>query len=197
MAISLEVFVSQSDDSKSIFITEETGVYVAVSNAGGWGAPNPTIGSSLTATVTIAIRNANGTFTNSPNSPITAYPTLPNTTEVEFEITAEDAGYGVDAQFTDNVYKITYLVTGNNGTAYSTSKTVNKALIGQIECCYKELSATYSACNCNCDGIEKRFRHLALQMRLLEAAIESENPARIVKYIDYITSLCEDCGCGC
>jgi len=193
MAITLKYCVTESDDAKSFDFVEKTGVYANPSNLGGWGSPNPTTVSALTATITLSqlIDSATGTYT----TPVTVnvYPTLPNTTEAVYTLTAEQFGYGVDAQFPDGVYKVSYAVTSSLGTIDTV--TTYRGFYSILDCCIKTLADKVSVCTCNCDSLEEELRVVYLYRRLLSAAYCNGNLNTMNKYIELITKMCTDCNC--
>lgn len=192
----LKKCISLSDDCKNLRITDKTGTY-SLANTGGWEAPNYAISTALTATVTISKRNSDGTFTDSPSSPINVFPTLPSEINGYTVITGEDAGYGVGSSFADGVYLITYSVAGDDGGAYALTTSQYKGFICAGMCCFKNLANTASLCVCDCEGINKKLVNLMRNIRLFNAASDCANLVQMQAYIDKITKLCSQCsGCG-
>lgn len=195
MALSLSFSILESDNRESIYITETTGVYAASTNAGGWGTPNPAIADALTATLLFELRNEDGTYT--AYETVDLFSDLPNITETPFEITAEDAGFGTDSTFPDGIYRLTYTVTGDNGSAFSADTTDIVVLKGAIECCYSTLAAEASACVCNCEGLNKKLSDLDYYFIQLERAENALDWVYVNNYLTKIAELCDGCGCGC
>jgi hypothetical protein len=193
MAVVLNFCINESDDAKSFTVKETTGVYNASTNTGGWGAPNPTIASALTSTITIAQLTDADTNTYTDAVVINTYPTLPNTTETLFEITAEDVGYGVDSQFPDAVYSLTYTVTSSSGSITPVTKLFG--LYSNLDCCIKKMADKVSVCTCNCSELEDNLKEAMRWRRLLQAADCCGNVPAIMKFIEKITKLCSNCGC--
>lgn len=189
--------IAQSDDCKSFRFTDKTGVYNANNNTGGFSSPNPAVGSALTATVLIEVRNADGTYT--AYNTINVYPTLPSNAEAYFEITAFAAGFGDDATaaFPDGVYRLTYTVTGVSGSAYTAVTADLVPLICSIKCCWKQLALEAAQCRCGCEALDQRFTDLALDFRLLQAATDAGDATTMSYLIDSITRTCGSCGCNC
>lgn len=194
MPIALNFCISESDDAKSFTFKETTGIYDAISNTGGWGSPNPTIASALTATVSISkLEDVDkGIYTN-PVS-INVYPTLPNTNSTLFLITAETAGFGVNSSFIDGIYKITYNVTSSSGLINPVTKLFG--FYSNLDCCIKKASDKVSLCSCNCDELEEEINDLIFWRRLLKASDCCGNIQAIVKYIEKINTLCNSCNCN-
>jgi hypothetical protein len=196
MSIALKICQSQSDDCKTIVLTDKTGAY-SLSNLTGWGAPNSLLSTALTATITISKRDATGLFIDSPLSPIDVFPTFPSDVNATFNLTAELAGYGAGALFSDGIYKITYTVTGVDGSAYTLETIRYDGLLCNGMCCFKKKADKVSTCICDCEDIEKSFIKLWTYIRLYEAARDCANFNQMQKYIDKIFKTCVDCGCGC
>lgn len=195
MALSLSFSILESDNRESISITETTGEYNANTNAGGWGAPNPTIASALTATLLIELRNEDGTYT--AYETVDLFDHLPNITETPFTITSEDAGFGADSTFPDGIYRLTYTVSGDDGGAYEADTTDIVVLKGAIDCCYSTLAAQASACVCNCDGLNKKLSDLDYYFIQLERSEAALDWVYVNNYLTKIAELCDGCGCGC
>lgn len=192
----LEICINQSSDCKTVTITDNTGAY-SLLNLTGWGTPNHNLSTVLTSTLTISKRDNNGVYFDSPSSPITLLPVLPNDLYTSIDITAEQAGYGVDASFSDGIYKFTYTVTGDDSGAYTLTTETIAGLVCNLMCCFKKKSDKVSTCICDCEELEQSFVKLWTYMRLYEGARDCANLNQMQKYIDKITKLCESCGCGC
>lgn len=196
MALTLTAIACNNKNCSQLCITDTTGAYTS-GNTGGFNAPNPTIASALTATIIISKRNSDGTFGTAYTTQ-NAYPTLPNTTSVQFCFTAEDCGLGTDSTFTDGVYKIVYTVTGNDGSPYTATTTFYKAIICGVKCCYDKMADEWSNCHCGCTDLDNEFMLIATWYRLLLAAIQCGNADAIQIYINKLNKVCGTCGgCGC
>ncbi len=194
MAIALKICVTNSADCESLVITDKTESYSST-NPGGWESPNPALNTALTATINIAKRNSDGTWTTSEDSPIDVYPTFPSVEDAEVTITGEDAGYGVGSNFEDGVYRTIYTVTGNDGEEdYTYTTTYYFSNTCAIDCCYQQAAVAASVCNCACDDINNKLKNIAFYRRLLKSSECCGNLQLIQKYIDLLTKLCADCG---
>lgn len=195
MALALKFTVIQSDDCKTITVTETTGVYNSTSNIGGWGTPNPAFGSALTATILFKKRNSDGTFTT--YNLVNVFPTLPSNSNGTVNITGSQIGLGTDSTIADGIWELTYTVTGVDGASYTAIATLPIYITCAIEGCWKKLAASVSACPCNCDPLEDRLNDLFIKFELLQAAINKGDFTVIQDYIDSLTKLCgDDCGCN-
>lgn len=194
MAITLKYCITESDDATSFSVKETTGIYDVSTNPTGWGSPNPTIGSATAATITLSQLTDAATNTYTDAVTVSVYPTLPNVTETEVVVTAEDFDYGTDATFPDAVYKIIYSVTSNAGSI--TPVTQYRAFTSILDCNIKQLSDRVSICTCNCDGLNEQLRGVMYYRRLLSAAICCGNVLAIMKYIEKLTHMLSSCN-GC
>jgi hypothetical protein len=192
MALTLKICVEQPN-CKTVKVTEVTGVY-ALANTGGWGTPNPTIADALTAEISIEKRKEDGAYENAVV--IDAFPTLPNITETPFSITGGDYNGVANSTFADGIYKLTYEVTGDDGSPFTADVEKIVALTCNIECCYQKLADKAAKESCG-EDVKKRFEEMSILMRSLKAAKECGNVFSIQNQIDYLTKLCAKCGCGC
>lgn len=116
MAISLKLSVTQADNCKSFTVEDATGAY-AVTNTGGYGAPNFATTDVTASTIKFTKFNTSDTYS------INTYSTLPNTSGTVFTINNTDVGYSASGAIPDGVYTIAYTLTGHfNITAVSTSQ---------------------------------------------------------------------------
>lgn len=197
MGLAISFCIDQSDDCKSIRFTDTTGVYNANSNPGGFGAPNPTVASALTAKVLVEKRNSDGTFIT--YNLIDVFPTLPSDSQGFVTITAQQAGIGTSAttSFPDGVYRLTYTITGNTGVPYTFITDEYVPLVCSIKCCWKKLTLQVSNCTIGCDALYEKLKDMSLNFRLLKAAEDKGDIDTVQRYIDSITKLCADCSCSC
>ena len=194
MALSLAFRIALSSDAKTLSIKDRTGDYSGL-NVGGFGSPNPAVSDATSATIKIAKRNTDGTFGTETTT--NAYSTLPsNSAETTFNISATT---GVNAAtYADGIYRLIYTVAGSSGgVPFSTSVTRYDVLRNSIAVCYQKKAVEISDCSCSCEDIEKSFKCFSLYIRLLKAAECCGDLTLIQKYLDKLTKLCDDCGCGC
>jgi hypothetical protein len=144
--------------------------------------------------VKIAKRNSDGTF--GTETQVDVFPSLPSDAFVSVDIPASDAGYG--DVYPDAVYRIIYKVTGVNvGDPYNISSTQYKSFHPAIDCCYQKLTLKATTCSCNCIDINNKLTAMTLQFDLLCRAERKGDLDAVQKYIDFITKMCTNCGCGC
>jgi hypothetical protein len=196
MALIPKFCAELSNDCKTLVITDLTGNYSLV-NLGGWGAPNPLYANRISANIRVEKRNADGTYTNATFSPVVVFPTLPSNVNGTYNLTAEDAGYGTDAKWSDGIYKLTYTIIGLDGiVTYSVNSVIYLPLTCEIDCCVKKKGLEVSKCNCDCEDLAKKQRNIMIQYRLLQSAKCCANLDELQEYIDKLTKLCSQCGCS-
>ena len=192
MALELKFRIALSTDAKTLTITDRTGAYSAL-NIVGFGSPNPAISDATSATIKIALRNADGTF--GAETTTDAYSTLPSNSAGEFAITT--------AARADGIYRFIYTVAGvSGGTPFSTSATRYDVLRNSIAICYQKKAEAYSINTCPTDAVKKSFNEFSTLLRLLRREDDgcsecSGNLNQIQKYLTKLTSLCSEDGCGC
>lgn len=188
MALVLQFRIALSSDGKTLTITDRTGVYSGL-NVGGTGSPNPAISDATSATIKIALRNADGTFGTETTT--NAYSTLPSNSAGTYDIVTTAAR-------ADGIYRFIYTVAGTSGgTPFSTSVTRYDVLRNSIAICYQKKAVKVATCECSCDSIEKEFKCFSLYMRLLQSAECCSDLNAIHKYLTKLTSLCSDTDCNC
>ena len=154
--------ICEGDSCSSFEITDTTGIYSA-NNEDGWGAPNPTIASIVTAELEVEFPD--GTIVTLDLLTLSS-DTFPNTSDLPFEITA--AMLGLSDQITDGVYIMTYTVTGTDPDSgpWESSCTEYILFYCQTDCCLKSLFASIPIEDCiDCknntlDRIEKAYLFL-------------------------------------
>lgn len=196
MALSPKILFTATSDCLSFDVYDNTGIY-ASNNTGGYNAPNPTVASATAATLTISKLTDYATNTYSAAVEIDAYDTLPNITNTPFTVTGELYGNGDDSELEDGYYKVIYTVSGDDGGAYTASVTKYIVLTCQIDACYKSLANQVALCSCDCVELEERLNKVAYFRRQLTAATNCGNIGAIVKYLEYLTNLCENEGSCC
>lgn len=107
MALELSIGIHQADNCKSFTLSDTTGAYVALTNVGGHGSPNPAIADADTATLAVTLFGSATTYTKS------VFSTLPTTTTTtEFTINNTDLGLASTATIPDGIYLLRYTVSG-------------------------------------------------------------------------------------
>lgn len=109
MALQLNASVKEYSNQEWLTFKELTGLY-SLAQLGGWGTPNPAIGSATTAT--LEMQDVNGTSLGTVDL-FTYFPT--SSTTFELNVLATDFGAAL-TKFVDGVYQFIYRVetaTGN------------------------------------------------------------------------------------
>ena len=192
MSLSLKELFTADSDCLSFNTYDNSGIYSS-SNTGGYNTPNPAIADASAATLTISILTDYATQTYSTAVVIDAYPTLPNITNTPFNVTGALMGNGDDSALTDGYYKIIYTVTTTGPVVNTVTKYV--VLTCQIDSCYKALANQVALCSFNCVELEERLRRIAYFRRQLTGAVNCGNIGAIMKYLEYLTSLCDTNDC--
>ena len=192
--INLKFSISLSSDAKTFTFQDRTGFYSAT-NQGGWGSPNQLVGTALTATISFAKRNTDGSY--GAETTVNSFPTLPSDAGKKVDISSLTA-LGVEST-ADGIYKIIYDVTGVSvSVPYHFSSTQYHAFTPNIDGCWQKKAVKVSSCECNCQSIDDDFKCITIFKRLLCAAEDCGDLNSIQKYIDKLTKMCgSDCGCGC
>lgn len=151
MAVSLDFSYLQSNDRKTIEITDTTGEYDAVSNTGGWGTPNPDPSTDVVAATATTVAKYHVlldiTYTDSGGTE-TTYDTIDLYSEFTSEFAAgygmvytltmahfEESGVAVgtaDDEFPDGIYDITYSITNATDDSEVDSELENILIVGAV-----------------------------------------------------------------
>jgi hypothetical protein len=191
MSIELNFCATLKANGEILNIEDTTGAY-STTNIGGYGTPNDTSASAQTAVVQIWKRNEDGAYGDMTE--VDVYPTLPSDSGGDIDIDADDAGQS--ETMSDGVYKIKYKIASAIAP-YTYDTTQYKSFHPAIDCCYQNLALKQVNCSCNCADVNDKLTKMTLQFALLKRAECSGDLDAIQKYINYITRLCDSCGCGC
>lgn len=188
MALALKFNVCLSSDCKTLTFNETTGIYSST-NTGGYGAPNP-LASATAATLTITKEDDT---TVEFDLLAESFPSTVST--LEFEITGEDLGYGVDAKLPDGEYIFQYDVT-ISGVVYT--KRVVKFFYCQVKCCIEKLFAKIADVECECTdkAVKKAMKGYAY-LKALQVAVRRGNQPRFANLLKILQKICADKNCGC
>ncbi len=191
MSVVLSFNVCESSDCKSLIFTETTGAYNASSNITGWGSPNETTGSAISAKLIVTTPN-NVSFTL--DLFVTSnFPTSDNT--IQYSIPFTSIGQILDSKLIDGIYNFSYTVITNT-TTYN--QNFQQAFYCQVKCCvdsmFKDLDVE---CDCNEDNKTKAIN----AWLLLKGLIYSGNSGNINNFNSELAVLqklclnnnCSDC----
>lgn len=144
MALVLRVCIDQSADCTSFNVFDETGIYNAITNPTGWGAPNPDIANATAAVINVTIPDATVPIS------INVFPTLPNITDTPFTVTLAMLGLSSLAKLPDGIYIVEYLVN-LNVPPNIIAQTTTVLFTCQVKCCIDKLLASLTDKNCSCE----------------------------------------------
>lgn len=190
MSFLLQFKVCPTSLCDGVVITDLTGQESCLS-AIGFGAPNIALGDVTTATIKVATRNSDGTF--SSDTTINAFPTLPSQTGGTFSITnvLYPGGFG------DAIYRFIYTITGvSSNIPFTYSATIYRPITCSLTCCWQKLSKKLCECDCS-DELKDKHRRLSVLMRGLSATCDCASLDCMQDIINEGTEICADCGCGC
>lgn len=180
--------------NESINFFEGTGAYNAVSNLGGWNAPNSLLADALTAKVVVYIPGA--TVGVEINLFTSSFPTI--TTTQAYNITPAALGLGSDAILPDGVYTLQYIVTGTAPVgpvpfSYNSSETF--VIITAAQCCVDKMFLALDPCGCKCgdDALMRAFWAQAL----LEQAKAAACCGQINNFNTLLEQVNKICSGGC
>jgi len=168
--LQLSVSLCQTNNCKSIKLSEVTGEYNATDNPGGWddlAVNNPSI--DEVTNVDIEIELPNGSIWNFDSTDIgSLFPTIDSSVEVEFDST--DFGNTSIVPLDDGFYKVTYTVQGNVGpNNYEDSYTETYLLTCQTSCCIDKMFHLASQSDCTDCKNEKLDKAIEAKQILTQA----------------------------
>lgn len=146
MAIFIDYNVYQSDNAKELKFVETTGAYNAVSNTGGWGAPNELVGDATL--VELKITPPGGSEVTIDIS--TNFPTTDNA--IEKTLRSQDLGLGTDVGLPDGIWDFKYEVTTPSQGLIVNCQ--NILISGGARCCVYNMLADAEIHDC--DGSDLR-----------------------------------------
>ncbi len=194
MALELNASACIGNNCRSIYFHDETGVYNATLNTGGWGTPNLTLAAVTSWTITITLPDTDSTVIT-----ITDPVGLPSSNpDIEYEIPMATLN-STYTTIPDGVYTIVYSVT--DGTTTYT-KTLYLLFTCNIDCCVAKLFAKIAtSTDCSCDStIIKNALYADALLSSLKANAGCSNTTYIEDLITKLNTICGfsegDCGCG-
>jgi len=161
MVLSLSFSVEERNDNKIITVTDSTGVYDALTNTGGWGAPNPEVtdidGSNHTLEMIITITTSDNVEVEyDPIDLFTEFGPFTTTADLVFELDCSMLLIGTEAlgttdtEFPDGIYEVVYIYDRGLGSEVST--TVNLLIEGQsrnsVYNLLREVPTIYNCSDC-------------------------------------------------
>lgn len=214
MALSLSCAGSFSSDGEQMFFNDDTGVYNASTNTGGWGAPNPlttqvttfqiicnwiSAGTIVTynftvssGTITVAsVTDGEGTTANILAD--LASTSFPFDSPDLFDLTDTFDDAIVLPTLADGQFKLTYkVISGSVPFTYTTSTTFFRDC--DLKCCTKELRLTADP-NCDCCEVKERVNLIEYWHNSALCAVDSGRSDEIA--LSYFTKAQELCDSDC
>lgn len=170
MALELNVKFTRSNDYQSIVATDLTGVYNALTNPGGYGAPNPTVASFTAFNITITPTDPVTLLPTGTPVTIDAYPSLPSSSNGTFTITNVDLGLAA----TDNIIDGVYLFNVVAETTLGEYEYQRYAVFSDIvACCIRNL--TLQAFGCDCNGKNKNLVKANMWLSLVQQSVNDSS----------------------
>ena len=193
MATVLKIDASVAENCKKLRFYETTGIYNAVSNTTGWGAPNEATTVALTATLNVLTPAGNAyTFNGASVTPL--YPNWPTTNDnAYYELDSSLIGYGTNQELPDGIYRFTYTVTT---TANTYTQVIEKLFYCNAQCCVSNMFADIDyECDCSTDKINKA-KKAWLMLESLGYASKSGQKTYFANLLEDINKLCTgNCNC--
>lgn len=185
-----------ASDGLSLKVYDKTGDYVAVTNEGGYGFPNISVGSVNTAVFSIQLP---GVVTPVV---IDVYPTLPSTnTALYYSITNVMLGLGELEVIPDGYIQSTYTISGVDGFAYLYMTQSYIYNTRSISCCIHKMVAKQAAIPStgNSSGFESKANQAMDVLQNICASAGCNDIVSADNNLKIAQKLCPtgDCGCGC
>jgi hypothetical protein len=181
MALELNIGFGRSNDYFSINVTDNTGVYNALTNPGGYGTPNPAIASFVSFDVSVTLPDPVTLLPTGTPVVVSAYPTLPSSAGATYSITNVDLGFSSDTVLIDGVYIFSVVASTGQDEFEYTRYAVFSDIVG---CCIKSL--TLGAFGCDCNGKNKNLVKANMWLSLLKPSV-NDNGEIVVSQVE----LCE------
>lgn len=179
--LELNIKFTRSNNYQSIVATDLTGVYNALSNPGGYGAPNPDVGDFTVFNIIVTPPDPITLLPTGTPVLVNALPSLPSSSNGTFTITNVDLGLAANENIIDGIYS--FYVSADTDTA-SFGYTRSAIFSDIVACCIKNL--TIKAFGCDCNG---NIRNLVKANMWLSLVQQSVND-----YGQIIPSQVELCG---
>lgn len=159
MAIELNLTYERSTDGLTVTVTDNTGVYNAGTNPGGYGAPNPSVGNFTNFNISCYLPDPVTLYPSSTPVVIDAYPALPSSANGTFDLTSLLLTGSATTVLIDGWYQFIVGADYNTGLEEGTVTSTNNLIMFEIvDCCITNL--TVKSINCGCSGGSKKISNL-------------------------------------
>jgi len=184
MALIPKLSFCSSKDCLRLQVTDQTGAY-STSNLGGWGAPNDTLASVVSAVIKVLLPGSSV----GDEVYIDVGSELPNSTYQYKTLKSQDFGLGTDIVLVDGTYVIDYTVVTSGGTyTFHT-----EFLMTCSKCaCVNSMFAKVASTGCDCDEnfvTEATQAFVVLQM--IEYAALCQKTSEVAKLETLLNKICK------
>lgn len=186
MALILNFEICQSSDCQDLSFSETTGAYNATYNVGGYGSPNITLGSVITAVLTST--SPDGTIYTT-NLFTHGFPT-DDLTDDSYVISLTG-----DTALEDGKWTFTYTITTESATY---TKTITKLLYCNAKCCVAEMLSALQLLDCDCCDKDLDYENYVKAWTFLQSLINAAECGDInsfTKILKIINKLCKNKAC--
>lgn len=178
----------QTANRKALVVRDITGLYDAIGNPTGYGAPNFDVSDVTQAVLYVLLPNA------SADVVVNVFPLLPSSSFGTVTVTNVDLGLGQDDILEDGYYRIRYELFSSDPLlpGILSSQTRQVLVYGGVACCVKKAGAG-KRCDCSKD----KFEELRLGLEAMKAADECNNIHRAKEILSHLQRECKKCNCNC
>lgn len=196
MALQPITQLTQSSDCTQLTLTDVTGSYNAVSNAGGYGSPNVNTSNVTSITISGTIYLPAGTTVTIPSN--TLFPTATTPTFNLYQAwILTTALFSISGNtFQDGIYSLTYTVNSSlgGGSNYTNTYTWQQLITCNADCCIGNALSAINPCDCDSDDVYEMFG-------ILQAAKAASGATMNSKALDLLNTVTQWCNkqsqCGC
>lgn len=166
MALELNIGLGRANDYFSLIATDNTGLYNAITNPGGYGAPNPPTISFTSFDIAVTLPDPVTLLPAGTPITVSAFPALPSSSGGTYSITNVDLGFTSDTELIDGVYL--FEVTASTSSFEFTYQGY-AAFSDIVACCIKSL--TLNAFGCDCNGKNQNLVKANMWLSLLKPSV--------------------------
>lgn len=158
------------DKCIELTVSDSTGLYDAVTNITGWGAPNPTRAGITSALLSVTLPDATTPVIDEEDVTATVQAAVADVFELQ-TYTLTDLGY--TTTILDGIYTITYVVV-SGGTTY----TLERQMLNfcNVKSCVQKMFSNYvialSTCGCNSKDTQTVMNAYVLLKALMMHAVK-------------------------
>lgn len=167
MALVQSFTVIRTADNTAFLVTETTGAYDAVTNPGGYGAPNPDTGDFDAFTITVTPPDATTLLPTGTEVEIDVYPTFPSDADGTFTITSLMITGTADEVLPDGVWLFTMTASTSADPPVPYVTPVYVPFYEIAQCCVQNLALANVPCECSGNSVKiqslaKAYLYLSL-----------------------------------